>query len=351
MSAEGGQPSASASASASPSERKRPVVILVVGMAGTGKTTLVHRLQHYAYENGVASYFINLDPAVISVPYNANVDIRDTVDYKEVMRRYRLGPNGAILTSLNLFATKMHQVVSLLEGKEGLDWIVVDTPGQIEVFTWSASGQLISEALSATFPTVVLFVADTTRCLSPQTFVSTMLYSSGIMLKQQLPLLLVFNKIDVVSADVVIEWMRDPDALQDAVSNGYANHDGEGGGGGGVGVGVGAATLPLMMGDAVMVGGGATTAGYAGTLARSMALFLHEYYEDIPWASVSAASGAGMDSLRSAIDRAKAQSLEEKKREQERVKLQEERRLEKQQEAFTEDVRTSQNEEGKESKQ
>lgn len=91
-----------------------PVVILVVGMAGTGKTTLVHRLQHYAVEQDISAYFINLDPAVLQVPYNVNIDIRDTVNYKEVMSTYRLGPNGAIMTSLNLFATKVHQLIQLL---------------------------------------------------------------------------------------------------------------------------------------------------------------------------------------------------------------------------------------------
>lgn len=44
------------------------------------------------------------------VPYGANVDIRDTVNYKNVMKQYSLGPNGAILTSLNLFATRFDQV-------------------------------------------------------------------------------------------------------------------------------------------------------------------------------------------------------------------------------------------------
>ena len=59
------------------------------------------------------SYYINLDPAVRGdTPFAANIDIRDTVDYKEVMKQYGLGPNGAILTSLNLFATKFDQVVS-----------------------------------------------------------------------------------------------------------------------------------------------------------------------------------------------------------------------------------------------
>ena len=53
---------------------------------------------------------MNLDPACYEVPYPANIDIRDTVNYKEVMKQYGLGPNGGIVTSLNLFATKFDQV-------------------------------------------------------------------------------------------------------------------------------------------------------------------------------------------------------------------------------------------------
>lgn len=299
-----------------------PVVILVVGMAGTGKTTLVHRMQHYAHDHNIRSYFINLDPAVTQTPYNVNIDIRDSVQYGEVMKNYRLGPNGAIMTSLNLFATKIHQVVSLLEKrKESLDWIVVDTPGQIEVFTWSASGQLIAESFAAVLPTTLLFVADTVRCVSsPHTFVSTMLYSSGIMLKQQVPLVVVFNKTDVVSADTVIGWMRDNDALDEAVANpqwlqqssnvqhatgGDKNtNEEEEGDVRGEGSRVAAAVAAR---EVVLPNQGNS---YAGTLAQSMSLFLHEFYEDLPYAAVSAASGAGMDDLAAAIERGKQQAME-----------------------------------------
>jgi GPN-loop GTPase len=103
------------------------------------------------------------------LPFAANIDIRDTVKYKEVMKQYGLGPNGAILTSLNLFATRFDQVIKLIEARvsetdneassspdtrtasgtpeptAGLDYVFIDTPGQIEVFTWSAGGQIIHE--------------------------------------------------------------------------------------------------------------------------------------------------------------------------------------------------------------
>ena len=53
---------------------------------------------------------MNLDPAVMTLPFGANIDIRDTVKYKEVMKQFNLGPNGGILTSLNLFSTKFDEV-------------------------------------------------------------------------------------------------------------------------------------------------------------------------------------------------------------------------------------------------
>ena len=97
----------------------KPLVVLVVGMAGTGKTTLVTQIQNHFKSTGKSkqTYFMNLDPAVSEVPYKCNIDIRDTVNYREVMKQYRLGPNGAILTSLNLFATKFHQVIGILEDR------------------------------------------------------------------------------------------------------------------------------------------------------------------------------------------------------------------------------------------
>ena len=70
----------------------------------------MRRLYEHMITHALRPYVLNLDPAVRSLPYSANIDIRDTVKYKQVMSEYRLGPNGAILTSLNLFATKIDEV-------------------------------------------------------------------------------------------------------------------------------------------------------------------------------------------------------------------------------------------------
>lgn len=88
------------------------------------------RLISYLSQHGKKSYNVNLDPAVLEVAYPCNIDIRDSVKYKNVMKSYQLGPNGAILTCLNLFAAQFDQVINLVSSKKGLiDYVIVDTPG------------------------------------------------------------------------------------------------------------------------------------------------------------------------------------------------------------------------------
>ena len=143
----------------------KPTCVKCLAMAGTGKTTFIQVLlvmSHTAFTCGYIvlmlithqrvtahlhsvkspPYVINLDPAVHHVPYPANIgdqlntllhhhhhhhhhhhlslclsftDIRDTVKYKQVMSQYGLGPNGGIVTSLNLFSTRFDQVMGFIE--------------------------------------------------------------------------------------------------------------------------------------------------------------------------------------------------------------------------------------------
>jgi GTPase SAR1 family protein len=157
--------------------KKLTMSLIILGMAGSGKTTFVKKLEEFIAEKEKESYIINMDPAVHDTLYEPNMDIRDTIKYKEVMVSHGLGPNGAIMTCLNLFATSIHKIIEVLEKKTELDYVVVDTPGQLEVFSWSASGKLISDSFSMIFPTVLIYVVDIPRCQNPNTFASNMLYA------------------------------------------------------------------------------------------------------------------------------------------------------------------------------
>lgn len=240
--------------------RSSPIVIVVIGMAGSGKTTFVHRLYLHLQSKSKRVYSMNLDPAVKRVPYPINIDIRDTVDYKKVMKDFNLGPNGAMITSLNLFATKFDQVIDVLEKRaDEYDYIIVDTPGQIEVFNWSASGQIILDALSVSFPIVTAYAVDTVRCRNPTTFMSNMTYACSILYKTKLPFVLVFNKTDVMPADFAKEWMQEFDVFLDALKP--------------------------------------SESGYMASLSRALCLSMEEFYRQLKSVGVSSLTGDGMDEL------------------------------------------------------
>lgn len=58
-----------------PEQINLPKSVLVVGLAGSGKSTLIHALNSYTYENKVPAYYVNLDPATAELDFSANVDI------------------------------------------------------------------------------------------------------------------------------------------------------------------------------------------------------------------------------------------------------------------------------------
>lgn len=112
------------------------------------------------------------------------------------MKQYRLGPNGGIVTTLNLFSTKFDKVIELVDkAGEEHEYVILDTPGQIEIFTWSASGTIITEALASQFPTIVVYVMDTVRSHNPVTFMSNMLYASMILYRMKLPFIVAMTKV------------------------------------------------------------------------------------------------------------------------------------------------------------
>ncbi len=156
--------------------------------------------------------------------------------------------------------------------KKALDYILVDTPGQIEAFTWSASGTIITSALSSAFPTVLAFVIDTPRCVSSlNTFMSNMLYACSMFYRTKLPLIVVFNKCDVVGSEVCMEWMDSYEKFQEALDDFMSTEGGQ---------------------------------GFYSSLTRSLSLVLDEFYGTLSKVGVSAATGEGVKEFWDVVDKA-----------------------------------------------
>lgn len=276
----------SSSAPSPPGKSPTPC-ILVLGMAGAGKTTFVQRLAAELHSKKTPPYIINLDPAVLKLPYPVNIDIRDTVNYKEVMKQYNLGPNGGIMTSLNLFSTQFDQVLKYIEKRaDEHSMVIFDTPGQLEVFTWSASGTIITDTLGQTLPTVVVYVMDTSRSVNPTTFMSNMLNACSILYKTTLPFILVMNKCDIIDNGFALEWMQDFTAFRQALAD---------------------------------------ETSYMSSLVQSMSLALEEFYANINTVGVSSLTGFGIKQFLVAVDKSMGEYWDYLAR---RKKLQEQREKE-----------------------
>lgn len=88
---------------------------LVIGPAGSGKTTYCNGMQQYLTLTGRKTVVINLDPANESLPYDCDVDISELVSLAEVQENLKLGPNGgaefcqATPLDIHPMVTHLHQ--------------------------------------------------------------------------------------------------------------------------------------------------------------------------------------------------------------------------------------------------
>jgi len=88
------------------------------------------------------------------------------------------------------------------------EFILVDTPGQLECFLWSASGQIILHSFAAVFPTIVTYVTDLAVCKSPISFASNMMYGVTILYKSKLPMIIALNKVIIVHKKYGLHGVR-----------------------------------------------------------------------------------------------------------------------------------------------
>ena len=151
-------------------------VIFVTGTAGAGKSLLTSKIKEYYAKNATFPITLNLDPGVASLPYSPDIDVRDYVDVNSLMEQYELGSNGSLIMANDLIATKIDDIQKEADTINP-DYLIVDTPGQIELFAYRQSGPFFVQNFEAE-EKMNLFLFDGTMVSTPSNFVSLMLLST-----------------------------------------------------------------------------------------------------------------------------------------------------------------------------
>ena len=192
--------------------------IFVVGTAGSGKSLLTSKIHEYYTRNGAFSAILNLDPGVESLPYSCDIDVRDYVDIVSIMKQYDLGPNGALIMTNDLIASKIDSIQDEID-KVSPDYLLIDTPGQIELFAYRSSGQFLVQNLRID-EKMSIFLFDGALITSPINFVSIALLATSIKLRLGLPAINVLTKTDLIGEKLkdILKWSTNLSALENAIS-------------------------------------------------------------------------------------------------------------------------------------
>ena len=162
---------------------------------------------------------VNLDPGVVTLPYEPDVDVRGRIVMQELMEQYELGPNGALILAADLIATKLAEIQEEIDSYRA-EHVIVDTPGQTELFAYRESGEFVVREMKADSK-VLLFLMDPLLANSPANFLSLVLLSASVGLRMNIPKISVLTKRDIAKDGVkrITEWSRDSRVFEDALAS------------------------------------------------------------------------------------------------------------------------------------
>ena len=194
-------------------------IIFVTGTAGAGKSLLVSKIYEYYTSNGAFAAILNLDPGVENLPYSCDIDVRDHVDIILLMKQYDLGPNGALIMANDLIASKIDKIQEEI-GQVNPDYLIIDTPGQIELFAYRASGPFLVENLDAE-EKVNIFLFDGSLITTPVNFVSIALLATSIKLRLKISTINLITKTDLIGEKMkeILQWSTNLKSLETAISD------------------------------------------------------------------------------------------------------------------------------------
>ena len=193
-------------------------LVFVLGTAGSGKSLLTAAFSEWLKISEQDVAIVNLDPGVLTTPYDADLDVRDYVDIHKLMEEYQLGPNGALVMAADLIAEQVYTLGAEINDINA-DLVLVDTPGQIELFAFRASGPFIAKELTDELKAIV-YLFDSIFSLDPVNFVSNLFLSAAVYNRFLLPQIHALSKCDLLppdKAESILDWAKHPETLETSI--------------------------------------------------------------------------------------------------------------------------------------
>lgn len=184
--------------------------IYFVGTAGSGKSTLTDQFARWLRDSKISVGTVNLDPGVLQLPYGPDIDVRDFVSLQGTMEKYNLGPNGGLIASIDLISSHLETLQDEIKDL-GVDFLLFDTPGQIELFAFRDTGPIIVSSLGEKSK-MLIYLVDAALGKTPAGMISSLLLSASVLVRFNLPQLNVLSRADLLSEEQLEQltsWLDD----------------------------------------------------------------------------------------------------------------------------------------------
>jgi len=193
-------------------------IAFIIGTAGSGKSLLTASLAKWLQIAKQDVISVNLDPGVITLPYTPDIDIRDYIRIEDIMKEYGLGPNGALIMGADLIAQETDKLGEDITGFRP-DFVIIDTPGQMELFAFRASGPYIAAELTKE-PKALIYLFDSVFSSNPLNYVSNLFLSAAVYNRFFIPQVHILSKCDLLppeDTNRIVDWSAKPNALESAI--------------------------------------------------------------------------------------------------------------------------------------
>lgn len=174
---------------------------LVIGPAGSGKSTYCSALVQHGIDAKRNIEVVNLDPAAEYFDYDPVVDIRELIHVQDTMEDEELhfGPNGGLVFCIEYLLENSDWLRDKL-GEQEDDYILFDCPGQIELYTHlSAMKKLVKQLQDWNFNVCSVFLVDVQFMTDGAKFLSGTMAALSVMVNLELPHVNILSKMDLLS--------------------------------------------------------------------------------------------------------------------------------------------------------
>lgn len=189
---------------------------LVVGPAGSGKSTYISTMMEHSEAVKRQMFAVNLDPACEVFNYNPIGDIRELIHVDDVMEDPELnyGPNGALVYAMEYLTANFEWLTEKLGSAED-DYVLFDTPGQVELISHSdLMRKLVRHLESLNFRVCVVFLIDSQFITDMSKYFSSLIVSLITLINLELPVVSLLTKVDKLSPEErrLLDDILEPDA-------------------------------------------------------------------------------------------------------------------------------------------